>query len=149
MSKNCNNDDVGSDCQWWVDGLCEHVETCGEPRKIELLKPGEHTPGPWRLSNYHYPHSEIVADRGSSDNDSRPGARLICRTTDNGKSPHEFKANARLIAAAPELLKACQGLISEMKRSGYGKNGKPFPRSIHNMKIAITKATKLPLLGGK
>ena len=75
----------------------------------------KHTEGPWRLSNYHYPHGEIVADRGSSDNDSRPGSRLICRTADNGKSPQELKANARLIAAAPEMLNACEDVQTELR----------------------------------
>ena len=97
----------------------------------------KHTLGPWRLSNYHYPHCEIVADRGSSDTDSRPGARLICRTADNGKLPYEFKANARLIAAAPDLLKACKAII-ENEPKGITPY---FDESIELAEQAIAKAT--------
>ena len=60
----------------------------------------EHTELPWRLSKYHYPHSEIVADRGTLDNDAFPHSRLICRISDNCKSPEEYKANAEYIVRA-------------------------------------------------
>lgn len=97
MSKQCNNDDVGSDCQWWLDGACEHVETCGEPRKTEPLKQGEHTPGPWESFN----HYVWTTDKQNIAN---------CKNVQDGNpmTPQESWANARLIAAAPMLLEACQ-----------------------------------------
>jgi len=101
----------------------------------------KHTPGPWRLSNYHYPHSEIVADRGSSDNDSRPGVRLICRTADNGKSPPEFKANARLIAASPCLLEACKEAFKKLSPKGDIKKDFSGHVAMSLLSKAIAKAT--------
>ncbi len=100
MSKNCNNDDVGSDCQWWVDGLCEHVETCGEPRKIEPLKPGEHTPGPWTAVD-----NRTIR---TVDETHKKGGLIIADVF--GHSADNTKANARLIATSPELLEICEYL---------------------------------------
>ena len=98
MSKNCNNDDVGSDCQWWVNGLCEHVETCGEPRKIEPLKTGEHTPGPWKVDK-----ETIIQDsEGRTIAQTWPNTRLS-----SDQSLAAMHSNARLISAAPCLLEAC------------------------------------------
>ena len=42
------------------------------------------------------------------DNTWPNGSRPIARTTNTGKDVAAFKANAHLIAAAPELLEACK-----------------------------------------
>lgn len=55
----------------------------------------EHTPGPWRLSTVGaVPHAEITSDSGS--------IALVAL----GRK--ESQENARLIAAAPDLLAACE-----------------------------------------
>src|SRR6266404_5429237 len=83
------------------------------------LTPRSHTPGPWRvmpdpvwkgkhpchdhryITTNHDPEAYLTGWRFS---DSDPEAQIIAQTTD---SPQQA-ANARLIAAAPDLLEACR-----------------------------------------
>lgn len=65
----------------------------------------KHTPGPWRVS-------ADGVDVGSEDSFNPFGGCGCCGspwlTADD---PEVAKADARLIAAAPELLEACQAMI--------------------------------------
>ena len=74
---------------------------------------GNWTPGPWRTSE--------------------SGLRMIVRSEDGriiavrhriGAIEHE--ANARLIAAAPELLEACQTFAEWLRREEDGSAGQPW-----------------------
>ena len=63
-----------------------------------------YTPGPWHVAPVHYPdraHPEVYAS-----------TRRIARpcTSDAVPSP-ESDANAQLIAAAPDLLAACEAVL--------------------------------------
>ena len=93
----------------------------------------EHTPGPWKLGS----RGAVVADiptsnqlAGSDDVDYY-GGYLICESV--------TEANARLIAAAPELLEALQGM---MHHHGYNQVGWPQGKcpACQKAHIAITKA---------
>lgn len=69
----------------------------------------KHTPGPWKVSNYR-PYDIIARDPKEStyecgDNRYDPIATVYRNHT------QEFLANARLIAAAPELLEALKGVL--------------------------------------
>jgi hypothetical protein len=70
-----------------------------------------HTPGPWTL------------DRRSEKLVGANGANVVVYASGlsfAGLPPtEEFKANARLIAAAPELLEALKALRSFMWKEGY------------------------------
>lgn len=71
----------------------------------------QHTPGPWRLSvNEPYwithPYSIVVRKRGVHQ---VAIANIPSRET---ISPHEAKANAVLIAAAPDLLQCLEKLLA-------------------------------------
>lgn len=60
----------------------------------------KHTTGPWKVSSCDvHPHHEIIAESG----------RRIATQTDYHDG--QDKANALLIAAAPELLDALTGLL--------------------------------------
>jgi hypothetical protein len=62
----------------------------------------KHTPGPWEVSGF--PKSEgfsILTGKGRCVAERYPAAV-------SEKEGEEMEANARLIAAAPELLKACK-----------------------------------------
>ena len=63
-----------------------------------------HTPGPWTL----HPTTIHPAVRSVGTPDAGP--RRICTVGSMNGNPVD-KANARLIAAAPELLEACQAMI--------------------------------------
>ena len=68
----------------------------------------KHTPGPWKVFPARHPGIDsgtasddcpiiVFSDEGPDDDDA--GVR--------GRDASEIRANARLIAAAPELLEAC------------------------------------------
>ncbi len=149
MSKpKCNNDDIGSDCQWWNDGNCEHtVSLCGIPQPVS---PGKHTPGPWKVAG---PKEGGCLDQKEN--------RLICttikkhlyhiaetfqyRNTEFNTSDGVSLANARLIAAAPDLLTACKALMDS-----HGMHGPCEQLSCSSCtaarkagQAAIAKATQL------
>lgn len=77
------------------------------------MKEFEGTKGKWRLDSYG---NELVIVRESDKQHI-----LTMRT---GSLPKEKKANAQLIATAPELLKALQGLLSIIDNS-EGVHGLP------------------------
>lgn len=62
----------------------------------------KHTPGPWKQKNWR-----IYVEQGES-------VRVICDTATNqrGRENPETRANARLIAASPDLLGALRALLS-------------------------------------
>lgn len=64
-----------------------------------------YTPGPWKVEPYGYEEREKRFDVVTADNGIRRIASLV-RTADS-------KANARLIAAAPDLLQLAR-LVVEM-----------------------------------
>lgn len=64
-------------------------------------KVGGYTPGPWR-----------VGDAGVTVFGPPNGNPAPKRIADMAKTP-EYKANARLIAAAPELLEALEALLAD------------------------------------
>lgn len=76
----------------------------------------KHTPGPWTVHSCEvHPHHEIIAECG----------RRIA--TQNDYHDGQDKANARLIAAAPELLDALKEARSMLETAS-----RYFPKSIHN-----------------
>ena len=103
------------------------------------MSEAKHTPGPWEFGPNHsstglagqlvvrpageFPHGEWVADVGSMYDDHR-------------------EANARLIAAAPELLAALQEVTMVLDRI-FGVEGRePDAESISGRaRAAIAKAT--------
>lgn len=88
-----------------------------------------HTPGPWHITSesvqYHYihaPNNGIVAEVGK-------------RSNVNG----EGKANARLIAAAPELLSALKAALPAVEYMAEGESG--LPVAVYRQVVAaIAKA---------
>ena len=67
---------------------------------------GEHTPGPWIVTR-PFPNRAILLIEQYTETDTA----WIARTVDSTGRPHiqkEVEANARLIAAAPDLLAACE-----------------------------------------
>lgn len=92
-----------------------------------------YTKGPWQIERYtnYYGFSIWAIDRGC----------IAERWYDKARSEeidNEMQANARLIAAAPDLLEACILMMSEIKKLSNGN-------IIHAMLVmdeAVTRATK-------
>ena len=93
----------------------------------------EHTPGPWQF-----------AEAGSWKDGVRTSKEYFVRRPDddvaiaseilNPEDSTPSEANARLIAAAPELLAALEVCVDELKRNGIQSE------SIQDARAAIAKA---------
>ena len=104
-----------------------------------------HTPGPWRKLNA----PESSNDAYWIEPDDR-GTIVASIQLNSERGYDERTANARLIAAAPELLAACQSLVDylveshqdEFNNDHYGDNpdGCTYCQAIHEGGSAIAKA---------
>ena len=89
------------------------------------------TPGPWKVDYEIFEQWRINSE----------GGMLIART-EGWREPEQELANAVLIAAAPELLKACEDMViylDSLYAVGY-PCGKEEQRLHSWMKAAIVKA---------
>ena len=109
----------------------------------------QHTPGPWHVGN-----GDVFADgTAASDFDDR----VICAIGKSGFRSHEYapvqahkpegQANARLIAAAPDLLNALQGVMDILGRpqinaSGMGAEWDYVGPRVAAARAAIAKAVQ-------
>ena len=91
----------------------------------------KHTPGPWRISEYDNGYL-IGAYDGSI-------ALTTGRAITIKKYKNEREANARLIAAAPELLEALSAVTNNYIDT-YGDEGNDAPESIKVALATIAKA---------
>lgn len=87
----------------------------------------KHTPGPWSVSNGQVMSEYAIKAecRGSGFGSS---VAIVTQRDGQNPLPHdEAMANARLIAAAPELLDALRGMLAIVENSrgvaGYHLNG--------------------------
>lgn len=105
----------------------------------------KHIPGPWTISDMHgaidgeddimieYEGFPICTVRGTND--------MLCIDEDViEESSKEMIATAKLIAAAPELLKALIGLLPENQDPVF--DGEPSLYAVLKAKAAIKKATE-------
>ena len=92
-----------------------------------------HTPGPWKVDPNFW-----------GDIETAKGELQICTVDADGDVGHNFacpeiaeaEANARLIAASPDLLEALERLVDRV--TDLGANG--FSQEVANGKAAIAKA---------
>lgn len=61
----------------------------------------KHTPGPWKVSSYGTPHLKVFANDGAH----------VASVNYGDVDMNTQAANARLIAAAPELLEALSAMV--------------------------------------
>jgi hypothetical protein len=95
----------------------------------------KHTPGPWEDND-----AGLIYGQVSDDNDVAPFVSDVC------DSPLEYsgqeKANARLIAAAPEMfaaLELCEDVLAELARLD---DGTPSISALHAARAALAKAVQ-------
>lgn len=92
----------------------------------------KHTPGPWNCMRASAAGREIITSEVSPVD--------VCVLSHFNKSAAEIDANARLIAAAPDLLEALENLLCLYKMgkpNHFGDNLQP----VIDAKAAIAKAT--------
>ena len=93
----------------------------------------KHTPGPW--------HSE----KGSATYLISTESNLVIGEV-YGKAilpAREHKANALLIAAAPDLLEACKAMVEAFQYHNPGGTTKPQGATLAAARAAINKATNV------
>ena len=82
------------------------------------------------------PTQNLIDKFFTTDNDWRSDVLNFVEGTENS----DF--TARLIAAAPDLLAACQGLLMHIGlNAGAGESIKPSDEPLAAVRLAITKAT--------
>lgn len=107
-----------------------------------------HTPGPWKNGGYQ---DMVLYGPDDNDGDStiiavlkfKGNAIAIPESSYSCPSLTSQKKNARLIAAAPDLLEACKAALPNYPQLTYAHNGKdeyaPHPVYVI-LKAAIAKA---------
>lgn len=99
----------------------------------------QHTPGPWRVAGLNVgSESNLVVASCYRDSDES----VVMRP----KTNEECLANARLIAAAPDLLKACkqaaQCLKDWIQTTGFGEVNKRDREALEAINLAISKVER-------
>ena len=96
----------------------------------------KHTPGPWKVTA-HPPYNKVIASHGQGRQPVYFDVALCHLETDRAE------ANARLIAAAPDLLEACKAMLSAIKdslASGVSINNHKYDAVGQQVLAAIKKA---------
>lgn len=103
--------------EWESMGFKVPDDLCAEPaKKLGIGQPAQHTPGPWNAVVSRTGILRVVDDQNGVN------MRDICEVTrnfdgrNNNARQAEAKANARLIAAAPELLQALREIVAVPNR---------------------------------
>lgn len=117
----------------------------------------KHTPGPWKISGCCFIHHsvsdewfhELIVETGDAATNPKPCIAIVnCRayvaTEKQANKPDpEALANARLIAAAPELLEALKRCHSAFQQSPLNKDDDWVQgRLASDIRAAINKATR-------
>ena len=98
------------------------------------MSAAKHTPGPWSAGV----RSGNFIDITHSNN--QPGAitRALCRVQARQSWVAEAEANARLIAAAPELLAALEAMLEQLSKGPYAFKDSG---ALYSTRSAVEKAT--------
>lgn len=97
----------------------------------------DHTPGPWTIQRYGDGDSLVI----HSDADNR-----VCFMATAGSygDPAIIAADARLIAAAPDLLAALRTLYREIDDRHHGRMPDEVQHAMDDAAAAIAKASNQP-----
>lgn len=94
-----------------------------------------HTPGPWEIEHGHH---ECVNTSTLPWAMTGPGGREVCQSPNGVDVDDEDDANACLIAAAPDLLAACEAMLEWVARETDDRDW-PHP-VLDQARAAIAKA---------
>lgn len=104
-----------------------------------------HTPGPWKLLPQHHAGPMIVHTYETGNQMNPTGFRLIAHALERKDSLATDRANAAVLAAAPELLEALLRLLSSHWLSiDFAHNRSPEASDLRAFACAaIAKATEI------
>lgn len=98
----------------------------------------QHTPGPWIIGDENNSHAQVCI--GATDM-TADMSRESSYTGQMVMSREEMLANARLIAAAPDLLEALDKVWPFLQEDdGHGANAPAYQSAINAARAAIAKA---------
>lgn len=98
----------------------------------------KHTPGPWSVRNKGGRESVISNPAG---NEATNGTFIAdCMVSSAYRTIEETKANAKLIAAAPELLEAARKMVEAFKDKQFDDSSDPMRTAKWALLNAIEKA---------
>jgi hypothetical protein len=101
-----------------------------------------HTPGPWYIgTDFSDQARHIYAEKMVCDDDGEEWHPLIA-STDDDERLIDWQANARLIAAAPEMFAALQWFDEQMRDDSALDMGKLINEMEQRTRAAIAKATQ-------
>lgn len=119
---------------------CEECDKLNNPHDFQAEKPVKHTPGPWNIADIENREESFVI---LTEDKRVIGWTANSFNDDMGEYvSEENKANARLIAAAPDLLKVCEEALHLMDVKPFHTDGSRIVQ--HNLRQAIAKAEKGP-----
>jgi hypothetical protein len=103
----------------------------GEDQFKEDVAMPDHTPSPWIAQKFNDVKSWTISYNGLSIATVRPCRRI---------PPEEVKANALLMAASPNLLAACEELVSWALSDHTDPDATPADVAVRGAVYAIAKA---------
>lgn len=98
------------------------------------MSKSEHTPGPWNAEIYVHGEFAIVVHRQGHSG----GTLVICSRKRHPGRQTEFEANARLIAAAPDLLESLTNLVGLAKLGAASLD--KYHAALSDAEAALAKA---------
>jgi len=103
-----------------------------------MNKNTQHTPGPWELSNDHKPSPYVIRQVGRFGGLASVKFHGFNKTE---RAREEQTANARLIAAAPDLLNALRSILDSFVTGEHYETKNPYSRPyVQDALKAIAKA---------
>ncbi len=99
-----------------------------------------HTPGPWQQHDHDYCPFEIWGALDGPLEDGKIHGEQVCDIIE-GDDAERNHANARLIAAAPELLSACEVLHVRLFAEQNGDPDSKWASALAVLSRVIRKAT--------
>lgn len=101
------------------------------------MNPPKHTPGPWECGSFYYPETNSPGSCEITQTGEMGILAIVTLPRPNRSGHNEGRANARLIAAAPDLLAACEAMLNDNHTLGE------LSRPVANVaRAAIAKATE-------
>jgi hypothetical protein len=105
-------------------------------RGTTMTDTAKHTPGPWEDND-----AGLIYGQMQDDEDQAPFVCDVCNEPGSGSYTEQEKANAILIAAAPDLLHAAELAADALNDLARSDDGTCSISALHSLRAAIARAT--------